>query len=265
MRIYMTKRRWVVLSIIIGLVFIGCFFSYWQFLKPAQANLLQAQNDVAVAQIELEATQNQELIEADDVPVLPSAVLQQKLPVVPLEDDVIFALSQAEAIADVQIEQVSYQGNQSFPQSNRVITFNEVEESTDEEMTIELEPGEEEVEPEVAEPVVDPELMIDWTIPNVEPIQALVQVRTTEYEGIATFVQELEHYSRILSVDSISYDSFKEMQDAGVEEEVETESFDFYLMVSSFYYPSLEESMGQTAPYRTYPDRSEKTNPLYPR
>ncbi|MFK3939005.1 hypothetical protein ACI2JA_16005 [Alkalihalobacillus sp. NPDC078783] len=264
MRIYMTKRRWVILFMIIGLVFVGCFLSYWQFIKPAQASLLQAKTDVSVAQIELAAAQNQEQVLADDTSVLPSAVLQQKLPVVPLEDDVIFALSQAEAIADVHIEQVNYQGNQSFPESNRVITFNEVEEPTEEEMTIELEPGEEE-EPEVAEPIVDPELMIDWTIPNVEPIQALVQVRTSEYDGIAKFVQELEHYSRILSVDSISYESYKEMQDAGVEEEVETESFGFYVMVSSFYYPSLAETMEPSAPYRTYPDHSEKTDPLYPR
>lgn len=260
----MTKRRWVILSLIFGFIFIGGILSYWQFIKPAQTSLQQAENDVAVALVELEAAQNQEQVLADDAPILPSAVLQQKLPVVPLEDDVILALSQAEAIANVQIEQVNYQGNQSFPQSNRVITFNEVEETSEEEMTIELEPGEEE-EIEATEPVIDPDLMVDWTIPNVEPIQALVQVRTTEYAGIAKFVQELEHYSRILSVDSISYDSFKEMQDAGVEEEVEPESFDFYVMVSSFYYPSLAETLEPSAPYRTYPDRSEKINPLYPR
>ena len=263
MRIYMTKRRWVVLTFLVGFIGIGCLLSYWQFIKPAQLQLGSAQDEVAIAQLELEAVQNQEELTVDEQPVLSSTALQQQLPVVPLEDDVILAFTQAESVANVEIEQISYQGNQSFPASNRVITFNDVEEEQEKgEPDIDLEPDE---SVEESAPVVDSTLIADWTIPNVDPIQALVQVRTSTYDGVAQFIRELEQYPRILSVDSISYDSYKEQQEAGVEEDVETEYFDFYVMVSSFYYPSLAETLSESAPYRSYPDHSEKADPLYPR
>ncbi|TSB46237.1 hypothetical protein [Alkalicoccobacillus porphyridii] len=264
MRIYMTKQRWLMMIAVIGFIIAGCVLSYWQFIKPAQSRLVSAQDDVAIAQLELEAASNQDEVEVTDPSPLSSTALQQRLPVVPLEDEVILAFAQAEAVADVEIIQVNYQGNQNFPTSNRVMTFNEEEDELIEEANVDLEEDEPTVEVET-EPIIDSTLIADWTIPHVEPIQALVQLRTSNYRGIAQFIQELEQFPRMLSIDSISYDSFKEQQDAGVEDEVVTEYFDFYVMVSSFYYPSLAETLSETAPFRSYPDSSEKEDPLYPR
>lgn len=94
-------------------------------------------------------------------------------------------------------------------------------------------------------------------VENVQELIATVELEAVDYEGITTFIEEIEAMKRIMIFEAISFDSNPEQTQLGVQPEPLTVSLQF----SSFYRPDLV-ALAETAPKVDAPAPAGKDNPM---
>ncbi|MED1602932.1 hypothetical protein [Alkalihalophilus marmarensis] len=254
--IRLDKRIWISLC---GLLLIGfLIWLFFSFIRP-----IQLEKEAALVELEYEQAQLAGVIEeAEEKPlevIESSMMIQRKLPVRPLVDQLLLTFARAEGIADAYILSIDIQdeaegvwfgetGETSIEVEQDQEQDNEPEELED---FIELEEEEEPV------PSAPPEAAS--SLEGLEVIRFVLRVRTNEYAGLARFAEELDRNDRLMSIDSITYAAPSER----VLVEDEQEALEFLMTVSAFYYPIDEPDLEQELPQVDYPRPANKSSPLY--
>ena len=94
-------------------------------------------------------------------------------------------------------------------------------------------------------------------VENVQELLTTVTILSADYEGIATFIEEVERMDRITVMDSISFAGPPEKVDEAQEEEPISLEATF----SSFYRPDLE-SLREAVPKVPAPPASQQEDPF---
>lgn len=157
--------------------------------------------------------------------------MQQKLPVAPLVDQLLLDFQRVEALSDTYI------------------------------LSMDIDQSLNPVPQEESESVVEGDEGIDGnqvSIEGLKKITVYLSIRAKRYEDLFQFLVEMDRLSRIISIDSISF--------RGTDEQIMIddyhESLEFFVTVSTYYFPELTELEGEL-PKVIHPKPSEKENPLY--
>ncbi|KGX88077.1 LysM peptidoglycan-binding domain-containing protein [Pontibacillus marinus] len=158
-----------------------------------------------------------------------SREMQRKLPVLPVQDQVLISLDKAESLSN------------SFIQSIMM----EQKESVNSELTEDEDLSNEVTEEQPGQP--------DGKTTKVSGVRALtfnLEVISPEFPDLLSFLQELNRLSRLVSIDAITFED----QDEG-------ERLTHLVTFSAYYYPALENLQDELPQYH-YEPPSNKDNPL---
>ncbi|QSS99110.1 hypothetical protein IMZ31_13600 [Pontibacillus sp. ALD_SL1] len=179
--------------------------------------------------------------EQQDLTLKTSRELQLKLPVLPVQDQVILAIERAENVSGTYIESVVLDGDE-------MIETGENEGGDTVEPTSETE---EEVaeEAEEASAVDSPPVM-----PSVNALTYQVNVQANSFKDLTLFLEELEQIPRLVSFDEIEFQPNESTTDEG-------EQVSFLVTFSAFYEPDLSGLQDELPQYH-YPEPSQKETPF---
>lgn len=241
MRIEWTRIHTIVVVILVLL----CLGVYWGvhslYVDPALEEVERVETSLENEERILNSLADQEM-EQQDLTLQTSRELQQKLPVLPVQDQVILAMERAENVSGTFIESVSLNGDQEI---EAVV---EEEENTDDsvgETPDETAEGEEQIEEVESEA---PPVM-----PSVNALTYQVTVMAKTFSDLTLFLEELERIPRLISFDEI------EFQPEGTEEGADQISF--LVTFSAFYEPDLRDLQDELPQYH-YPEPSQKESPF---
>lgn len=252
MKLVWTRQH--ILVAIAGLFIVIGFltFLFIRIVEPVQTELDQTEQQLANERQILSTLQQQVEGEETSIRIESSVSLQQQLPVKPLIDQLLLALSRAEGVSDTYIRSINIEeSNDDGILTNDSEMEEEVEVEVEEEENFSLEMTEE------SQTVVDVEAL-PTTIEGLKTIRFLVTVRAKDYEGVARFAEEIDKLERIMNIDSISYVSPEEY----VHFDQELDPLEFVIVISSFYYPEANDLKAES-PMVDYPNSAGKRTPLY--
>ncbi len=254
------KLVWTRQHLLVALASLLMIFGFFTFLvvrliSPVQAERVQMERELADEQQRIHMLQQAEGNEQLER-IESSVRLQQQLPVQPLMDQLLLALSRAEGISGTYITSIHVEEDNeaSFLTNDRELEQREEPEEDPLSSTL-TEPTVEEDEPSVPVTAVEE---LPTTVEGLKMIRFLVTVRTTSYEGLARFAEEIDKLERIMNIDMISYVSPEER----VQVDDELNSLEFTIVVSAFYYPELAE-LEEESPTADYPNPASKRTPFY--
>ncbi|QHE53139.1 LysM peptidoglycan-binding domain-containing protein [Pontibacillus sp. HMF3514] len=198
------------------------------FLSPANQELdrleSSLENEEKILQTLRTKEENQTKISFQS-----SREMQRKLPVLPVQDQVLISLDKAESLSN------------SFIQSIMM----EQQESVNSELTENEDLSNEGTEEQSGQP--------DGKTTKVSGVRALtfnLEVISPEFPDLLSFLQELNRLSRLISIDAITFED----QDEG-------ERLTHLVTFSAYYYPTLENLQDELPQYH-YESPSNKDNPL---
>ncbi len=151
-----------------------------------------------------------------------SREMQRKLPVLPVQDQVLISLDKAESLSNSFIQSITME-QQSNNNSGLVEEGTASEDQQGEETT---------------------------TLQGVQASTFHLEVVSPDFPDLFSFLQELNRLSRIISVDAITF-----------ENQNEGERLTHLVTFSAYYYPKLE-SLQDELPQYHYEPPSNKDNPL---
>lgn len=228
----------VVLLLIVFLAFYWVVHSF--YVDPAVQEVDQVKSSLKNEERILNSLAEQET-QQQDLTLKTSRELQLKLPVLPVQDQVILAIERAENVSGTFIESVVLNGDETI-------------EAEEDENVGAAEPAsetEEEVEEEAAEKdaVESPPVM-----PSVNALTYQVSVLSKSFEDLTLFLEELERIPRLVSFDEIEFQPNASTTDEG-------EQVSFLVTFSAFYEPDLSGLKDELPQYH-YPDPSQKETPF---
>ncbi|KGP90967.1 hypothetical protein N780_02850 [Pontibacillus chungwhensis BH030062] len=178
--------------------------------------------------------------EQQDLTLKTSRELQLKLPVLPVQDQVILAMERAENVSGTFIESVILNGDE-------MIEAEDDEDIDAAEPTSETEEVDEETEE--ASAVEAPPVM-----PSVNALTYQVNVLAKSFKDLTLFLEELEQIPRLVSFDEIEFQPNESTTD-------EEEQVSFLVTFSAFYEPDLSGLQDELPQYH-YPEPSQKETPF---
>ncbi|APH04226.1 hypothetical protein [Bacillus weihaiensis] len=239
------RKHTIILFISVVLIGIGSYLLFFLSVQSKDTDIQTLQNQLD--------TENQliETLQQDTTGVsssmLSSVELQKILPVSPFEEQFLLELEKAETMTNSTISSISFAEGETIGADN---SGDELVEAYDEKL-----------DPDSASE--DTETVGDEAVPEIVPegVQKLtveLSVQSPSYYELEEFVKILETTQRITQVESIQVTGLPEIFQ--VVEDLQT-SYDYTLIVSTFYFPKLEELQDQLPPF-TAPNPSEKENPF---
>ena len=220
-----------------------------------------------VERLETQVSQNEDVIRAleekedgKQVESYDTNALQRMVPVMPLVDQFILDLNQAELVSRSKIQQLDFvdeilnpeqYAEESAPEESANAEGQENEPSEATEETIEEDP---EVSPtETAESVPG----LPQGIQSVNVSMAMV---SDNYLSLRTFLQSIEGLPRMAMISGLSFTGKPEA--VSLDDSEEKDKILYTADVSTFYIPTLTDLRDQT-PTIDYPEPADKENPLY--
>ncbi|MFL6554822.1 MAG: pilus assembly protein PilO [Bacillus sp. (in: firmicutes)] len=239
-------------GLIIGGValFVVLFILYAQFFKlaPLKADLGIKQQSLESEQKLLEIV-SQKTAEDTKKTSEDTKELQKKLPVKPLQEQLILDLEKAENISNSKISTMS------FSKDADVITTTDQTDAangTGEQTTT--------TQTDTTQATANQDTTqqpASTTIAGMKKLTVSLSVESPNYEKLEQFIDTLETLKRIIVVESISYSGGQEITSLDQEEQPLTYS----LTISAFYLPSLDDLAGEL-PKIDAPAPAGKDNPL---
>ncbi|WP_345239920.1 hypothetical protein [Pontibacillus salipaludis] len=233
-------------TIVVVLLLIVFLAFYWivhsLYVDPALQEVDQVKSSLKNEEKILNSLAEQET-KQQDLTLKTSRELQLKLPVLPVQDQVILAIERAENVSGTFIESVILNGDEMIEA--------EEEENVDtaEPTSVTGEEVEEEVAEEEEEAVESPPVM-----PSVNALTYQVNVLAKSFEDLTLFLEELERIPRLVSFDEIEFQPNGSTTDEG-------EQVSFLVTFSAFYEPDLSGLKDELPQYH-YPDPSQKETPF---
>jgi type IV pilus assembly protein PilO len=258
MNLHFKKKSIIVTA---GVFLIGSLFAgeYFLFLQPLI-------NEVKSVKTQLETEEKlyevmaQRLADSTNEVVEQTSTLQKQLPVLPFLEQFILDLEKAEVISNSLITNMSFSdGELSIDEATQqnLTPEEQINESANLNYEVngkevfsgdEAQQGESQTEEQTVAPII-PE--------GMKRITVNLSVKSDNYFDMLTFLKVIESLERITKIDSLSFSGGEEVKSV----DAKVEGLTYTLVLSTFYYPKLEELKDQLPSFET-PPPSNKDNPL---
>jgi type IV pilus assembly protein PilO len=247
MKLRFSKRQSLIIGIVALLVVL--FLVYAQFFK-----LAPLKSDLGIKQQTLESEQklleivSQKKAEDTKKTTEDTKELQKKLPVKPLQEQLILDLEKAENLSNSKISSMSFSKDADVTTSADPANA----ENANGQQTTENQAATTTTTQETAgqQPAASPNS-------GMKKLTISLSVESPSYEELEKFVETLESLKRIIVVESISYSGGEEITSLAQEHQPLTYS----LTISAFYMPSLDD-LAAELPKIDAPEPAGKDNPL---
>ncbi|MBM7701360.1 hypothetical protein [Metabacillus iocasae] len=237
MPMYVSKKQWLifllVLLIVVGSVTVG----YLQLMRPIQQEVSLIKDELKTEQQIVKAlkanapTQNDMLLKS-------SIELQKRLPVKPFTEQFMLELEKAEVVSDSLILSISF--------------------AADAELVVEKEENEVNLEEDATEEQPKLETTSELMPVGFQKITATLSVESKRYDDFLLFLKTIEQSSRISQIEGISFNG---PQEATRLADVDKPTLQYELIVSTFYYPTLDKLQDQIPTIET-PSPAGKEDPF---
>ncbi|MFQ3542624.1 hypothetical protein Q7A53_00935 [Halobacillus rhizosphaerae] len=232
MRLSWTRAQ-TILSIFVVLIVVSAgMFLYSTVIVPKQSKLGKIQEELTTEQTLLD-TLKVKNDQQERLNVKSSRELQTLIPVNPLPDQLLLIIERAEGSSGSLIRNVTVESASSSEANTKHETGSEKKKETEQQAL-------------TSSPSILPE--------GLEAITYHLEVVSPNFQDFLSFLRELTTGPRLLSVDSISFDS----EFTSVSEE---KALDFSVVFSAFFYPSLD-FLENEAPDYNYSEGAGKNNPF---
>ncbi|MFV2046685.1 hypothetical protein KDJ21_012345 [Metabacillus litoralis] len=242
------KKHTIIIVLTLVLSSLVVYFSYLLFIKPKAQQIDSLQSQIETENTLIQTLQKSSAGSTSNEAMLSAVELQKILPVSPFEEQFLLDLEKAETISNSMITS---------------LTFQESEEVTAEEEGDELvEAYEEKLDPDAEKDNAAETSQEVKTEPMPEGLEKLtveLTVTSPSYYELEDFIRILENSKRITQIESVSVEGNPEF--VHLLEDSEETDYEYNVVVSTFYLPSLEELREQLPPIFT-PEPSDKQNPF---
>lgn len=254
------KKKSIIATV--GVILIGGLFAgeYFVFLQPLK-------NEVKSVKTQLETEEKlydvmaQRFTDSSNKVVEQTSALQRMLPVQPFLEQFILDLEKAEVISNSLITTMSFSDAElSVDETAQENLSAEEQINADADANYEVngkevssgdkaaEQGQNQAETQTAAPAI-PE--------GMKRITVNLSVKSSNYFDMLTFLKTIENLERITKIDSLSFSGGEEVKSV----DAKLEGLTYSVVLSTFYYPKLEELKDQLPAFET-PPPSNKENPL---
>jgi type IV pilus assembly protein PilO len=233
------------LTLLIGTLLVVLLIAIAQFLllKPLKSDIEVKEQSLKTEQQVLETITQQRMDDTAKV-VENTRELQKRVPVTPLQEQIILDLERAENVSNSHISSIGFSVG-----ADVAITGGETQEGAAETQEATSEEGEAAVTQQPASPAVS----------GVKKITMSLSVESPNYEQLENFISTLESLNRIVVVENISYSGGKEV--TSLSQGTENEKLTYSLSVSAYYLPTLEDLLADL-PKIDAPAPANKKSPL---
>ncbi|MEH6993663.1 GspMb/PilO family protein [Neobacillus drentensis] len=241
MKLRLSKKEKLTLLIGTLLVVLLIVIAQFLLLKPLKSDLEVKEQSLKSEQQLLE-TITQERMDDTAKVVEDTRELQKRVPVTPLQEQVILDLERTENVSNSHISSISFSVG-----ADVAVTGSE----TPQEGTTETQEtaSDDAANQQPAAPAVS------W----VKKITMSLSVESPSYEQLEKFISTLESLNRIVVVENISYSGGQEV--TSLSQGTENEKLTYSLTVSAFYLPTLDDLLADL-PKIDAPSPANKKNPL---
>ncbi|NSL51610.1 hypothetical protein [Calidifontibacillus erzurumensis] len=236
------KNFFVLITIVIALAIVAG--AYFYFISPLNKEINMIKDQLETEE-KLYETLAAKVGNTKTTVLENSRFLQKKLPVDSFVEQFIFDLEKAEVVSNSFIENMSFQ---DVEVSNQELTIDQEDEKSEEANNEGQSVGEGAVEETTSVPAM-PE--------GIKRVTVNLSVNSKDYFDLLKFLDTIERLERITKIDSLTFSGGKEI----LELDQELEELHYSVVVSTYYYPALEE-LRDELPVFDMPPPSNKDNPL---
>ncbi|MBT2697898.1 pilus assembly protein PilO [Bacillus sp. ISL-40] len=249
MKLRFSKRQSLIIGIVTLLVVL--FLVYAQFFKlsPLKSDLANKQQSLESEQKLLEIV-SQKKAEDTKKTSEDTRELQKKLPVKPLQEQLILDLEKAENLSKSKISSMSFSKDADVNTAAEQAT---AENATGQQATT----NQTDTSQATANQDTAAQQTVSVQIAGLKKLTVSLSVESPSYEDLEKFIDTLESLNRIVVVESISYSGGQEITSLDQEDE----PLSYSLTISAFYMPSLTD-LAAELPKIDAPAPAGKDNPL---
>ncbi|MEH7106630.1 hypothetical protein [Neobacillus sp. LXY-1] len=254
MKLRFSKKENLILGIVALLVVALIVLAQFFYLSPLKTDLKKQQSSLDIAQKKLEAISQQKTQDSQQT-VEDTKELQKKLPVKPLQEQLILDLEKAENVSDSEIKTMSFSKDADVSSgTNQTVIQNTAQQqssttTTSQPATSSQSTANQDTANQQSSGTVVPE--------GMKKITANLTVESPTYEDFEKFIDALESLNRIIVVESISYTGGQEITSLSQQ----NQPLAYSLTFSAFYMPGLNDLQAQL-PKIDAPAPAGKENPL---
>lgn len=242
MKLRFSKKNKMILSTLLLLLVIVIAGTQFLFIQPLNTELQQMKQNLKTEQ-KLLSLIVEKKSDIKDNTIESTTELQQKLPVMPLLEQLILDLEKAEVVSDSSIKSMSFSKDGEL-----------FEQETNQGAIVE---GAEVSEEEIENTTSDTKGITAALPEGVKKITIELNVESSSYEKLEKFIETLESLKRIVVVEMIDFTGGEELTSV----EKENEPLTYRLTVSAFYMPELTD-LKDHLPKLESPEPANKRNPL---
>jgi type IV pilus assembly protein PilO len=254
MKLRFSKRDSIIIGFVALLVVIILVYAQFFKLAPLKSDLGMKQQSLESEQKLLEIA-SQKKAEDTKKTSEDTKELQKKLPVEPLQEQLILDLEKAENLSNSKISSMSFSKDADVttaadPASTETATSQQTTENQTPANQTPVNQGTTNQDTAAQQAAAS-------QVNGMKKLTVSLSVESPSYEELEKFVGTLESLKRIIVVESISYSGGEEITSLAQEEKPLTYSLTF----SAFYMPSLED-LAAEVPKVDAPKPAGKDNPL---
>ena len=259
MNLRFNNKRTIIAIVCVVLIVALIAGEYFLFLKPLKNEVKTVKTQLETEEKLYEAMAQRVAYSTNEV-VEQTSTLQKKLPVQPFLEQFLLDLEKAEVISNSLITNMSFSdGDLSIDKATQQNLT--VEEQINAGADVNYEANGKEVfsgnEAGQSENQTENQPATPSIPEGMKRIAVNLSVKSDNYFDMLAFLKVLENLERITKIDSLSLSGGEEIK--SVEDNVE--GLTYSLVLSTFYYPKLEELKDQLPSFET-PPPSNKENPL---
>jgi len=243
-----TKKHLLSLAFI-GLLLIGITaLVLFLLVKPIETRIDTLESNIAMQEKFIEVLNQKK--SAETTPVVSSTEIQKKVPVIPLVEQLILQIQEAELVSNSSISNMTFSESDFSPvvEENQQDT-NEENETNEAEDTNDEENDADEQENTDNQPLIE----------GLKQVTVSLTVQSPGYFELERFLSMIENQTRITKVDSLNFTGKQEI--TTVTQDLE-EPLIYAVTISSFYMPAFPE-LAPDAPKIEVPNPANKKNPLF--
>jgi len=266
MMLHFSKKHTLIVGIITLIIVLFIVFAQVSYLSPLKADLQMKKESLTTEQKLLELASQKKTKDSLQT-VTDTRELQKKLPVEPLQEQLILDLEKAETVSNSQIKSMGFtkgtdaattdsqsgtqtaadksEGTDGQSAQNTTSSTNSTQSTTDTSSASSAQSTANQTQAAAATPAL-------------KKLTVSLSVESPSYEDLEKFIDTLESLQRIVVVESISYSGGQEVTSAASDS---NQPLSYSLTVSAFYMPSLTDLAAQL-PKIDAPAPAGKENPL---
>ncbi|MBT2727070.1 pilus assembly protein PilO [Bacillus sp. ISL-75] len=249
MKLRFSKKQSLIIGIVTLIVVLVLVYAQFFKLSPLKSDLATKQQSLESEQKLLEIF-SQKKAEDTKKTTEDTRELQKKLPVKPLQEQLILDLEKAENISKSKISSMSFSKDADVTTSADQAN---AENATGQQTTT----NQTDTNQATANQDTAAQQTASAQIAGLKKLTVSLSVESPSYEDLEKFIDTLESLNRIVVVESISYSGGQEITSLDQEDEPLTYS----LTISAFYMPSLTD-LAAELPKIDAPAPAGKDNPL---